>query len=113
MTDGAGPKNSRAAIDWAHLSRQTMGDVELEAELLALFATQAAEFSGKLAAAASDKARLDLAHTLKGASRAIGAFPLGDAAEDYESAIAEPPRLRALEARLAEAQQAIASRLKR
>ncbi|BBU60732.1 hypothetical protein MSC49_06670 [Methylosinus sp. C49] len=113
MTDGGNTEGAPDAIDWAHLSRQTMGDAELEIELLTLFLTQAGEFEGRLAAAASDKARRDLAHTLKGAARAIGAFALGDAAEDYESALAEPERRRALIARLAEAQLAIASRLGR
>jgi len=131
MTDGENPRAAKAApeaeepaIDWAYLSRQTMGDVALEAELLALFETQAAEFCGKLAAAASDKARLDLVHTLKGAARAIGAFALGDAAEDYEAAPAEARDTRArdigardtqarLEARLGEARQAIFARLER
>ena len=123
MTDGVNPDASKAAtddrkpIDWAHLARQTMGDAELEVELLALFSTQAGEFGGKLGSAPSDKARLDLAHTLKGAARAIGAFALGDAAEEYESAVAAaegaPDRLHALSARLDEAQQAIAVRLGR
>jgi HPt (histidine-containing phosphotransfer) domain-containing protein len=146
MTDGENPRAEKAApeagepaIDWAYLSRQTMGDVALEAELLALFETQAAEFCGKLAAAASDKARLDLVHTLKGAARAIGAFALGDAAEDYESALSEARDTGArdmgardtgardtgtrdkkardtqtrLEARLGEARQAIFTRLER
>lgn len=108
------PEAGGPAIDWAHLARQTMGDVELERELLALFATQAGAFGGRLAAAGADKERRDLAHTLKGAARAIGAFSLGQAAEEYESAVATveaPDRLRALDARLHETQQAIAARL--
>ncbi|MBG0809466.1 Hpt domain-containing protein [Methylosinus sp. H3A] len=124
MTDGddpdtakAAPKAGQPALDWAYLARQTMGDAELEAELLALFSVQAGEFGGRLAAAGTDKARHDLAHTLKGAARAIGAFALGDAAEEYESALAAaegaPDRLRALDARLDEAQQAISARLSR
>lgn len=134
MTDGENPRASKAApeagepsIDWAYLSRQTMGDVALEDELLTLFEAQAAEFGGKLAAAASHKARLDLVHTLKGAARAIGAVALGDAAEDYETALAQAreteahgadtgardttDRLEALGARLGEARQAISARL--
>ncbi len=94
---------------------------------LTLFEAQAAEFGGKLAAAASHKARLDLVHTLKGAARAIGAVALGDAAEDYETALAQAreteargadtgardttDRLEALGARLGEARQAISARL--
>ncbi|WP_159730065.1 Hpt domain-containing protein [Methylosinus sp. Ce-a6] len=109
------PEASGPAIDWAYLARQTMDDVELERELLALFTTQAGAFGGRLAAAAgADKERRDLAHTLKGAARAIGAFSLGQAAEEYESAVATveaPDRLRALDARLLETQQAIAARL--
>lgn len=109
-----GSPESGPAIDWSYLARQTMDDPELERELLALFATQAEAFGGRLAAAGSDKGRRDLAHTLKGAARAIGAFALAKAADEYELAIATsigPDRLRALDARLAEALEAIAARL--
>ena len=56
-------------IDMVHLARQTGGDVDLEQELLALFADQCLRH---LATLHGDDTRLgsDAAHTLKGAARA-------------------------------------------
>lgn len=105
------------ALDAAHLARQTLGDAALARELLALFLAQTDEFGARRAAAGSDKARRDLAHTLQGAARAIGAFPLADAARAYEATLlaGEPPEaaLTALDRRLAEARAAIAAHLDR
>jgi HPt (histidine-containing phosphotransfer) domain-containing protein len=81
-------------IDLVHLSRQTLGDAALEAELLRLFEKQARAFAARLRAptpqgeAARDiQQRIDLAHTLKGSSRAIGAFALAETAGEYEDAL--------------------------
>ncbi|WP_442754492.1 Hpt domain-containing protein [Methylocystis sp. JAN1] len=75
-------------LDLVHLSRQTFGDHSLEMELLTLFDRQAEQFSARLSqSGACDGSRADLAHTLKGSARAIGAFALGDAAEAYEAAL--------------------------
>jgi HPt (histidine-containing phosphotransfer) domain-containing protein len=88
---GHGPGDGRAApiLDLVHLSRQTFGDHALETELLSLFDRQAEQFSARLAEpGARDRgSRADLAHTLKGSARAVGAFALGDAAEAYEAAL--------------------------
>lgn len=78
------------AIDLVHLSHQTLGDSALETELLSLFDRQAQQFAGRLSEPLQDgetRWRADLAHTLKGSARAIGAFGLARAAEDYETAI--------------------------
>jgi HPt (histidine-containing phosphotransfer) domain-containing protein len=77
-------------IDLVHLSRQTLGDGALESELLRLFAVQAQQYAAWLeeAFAPGEAAkRADLTHRLKGSARAIGAFPLAEAAESYEEAI--------------------------
>lgn len=74
-------------IDLVHLSRQTMGDRELEVELLALFDRQAAAIAARLGALDAEGPqnwRVDLAHKLKGSARAIGAFAVAAAAENYE-----------------------------
>jgi HPt (histidine-containing phosphotransfer) domain-containing protein len=85
------------AIDLVHLSRQTLGDSALEAELLILFDRQALQFAARLAPpvkAGEGDWRGDLAHTLKGSARAVGAFQVGDAAEAYEIGVrAEGPNL--------------------
>jgi len=70
-------------IDFEHLKRMTLGDVRLEQEVLAMFSAQAAELVNTLAAMPSDAGAL--AHTLKGAARAIGAFAVADAAARLEA----------------------------
>ena len=76
-----------AAVDLNHLSRYTGGDAALNAEILRLFDSQISELVQQLQTiletrdARSWKAAI---HTLKGAARGIGAFPLGDAAAAAE-----------------------------
>ena len=100
------------AIDLVHLSRQTMGDQALETELLGLFCKQSALAMERLSqeGATADLYRADLAHTLKGSARAIGATRVAAAAEDYENAVrgGERPSLGALSVAVAEAQAVIA-----
>jgi HPt (histidine-containing phosphotransfer) domain-containing protein len=73
-------------IDFAHLSRMTLGDAGLEREVLAMFAAQSARLVGQLAALPEDAGAL--AHTLKGSARAIGAFAVADAAGRLEEVLA-------------------------
>jgi HPt (histidine-containing phosphotransfer) domain-containing protein len=119
MADDLLPAEPRrtAALDWAHLARQTAGDAELEAELLALFERQAQDMARKLAAPAADEDRRDLVHMLKGSAAAIGAVRLARAAERCEAALAsgagaENAGLRELDDLLAEAVEAISVRLR-
>jgi HPt (histidine-containing phosphotransfer) domain-containing protein len=72
-------------IDIAHLKRMTLGDAGLECEVLAMFAGQAARLIGALAALPADAA--ELAHTLNGSARAIGAFQVAEATEAFEAAL--------------------------
>jgi HPt (histidine-containing phosphotransfer) domain-containing protein len=81
---------SAAVLDLAHLARQTFGDHGLETELLTLFERQAAQFAARLGEprrSGDGGSRGDLAHTLKGSARAVGAFAAGIAAEAYENAV--------------------------
>ena len=81
---------SAPVLDLVHLSRQTFGDHSLETELLTLFDRQAAQFAARLAEPRCPNdggSRGDVAHTLKGSARAVGAFAVGVAAEAYESAV--------------------------
>lgn len=74
-------------IDLVHLSRQTMGERALEVEVLAAFDNQAAQIAVKLGASETGGVELwraELAHKLKGAARAVGAFEVAAAAEEYE-----------------------------
>jgi HPt (histidine-containing phosphotransfer) domain-containing protein len=72
-------------IDIEHLHRMTLGDASLEREVLAMFSAQAASLIGSLSALPTDAGAL--AHTLKGAALAIGAFGVADAAGDLEALI--------------------------
>lgn len=74
-----------APIDLDHLRRYTMGETELEQEILALFVAQAPLMLGQLQNAGSQREWLSAAHTLKGSARAVGATRLGDLATAAES----------------------------
>jgi HPt (histidine-containing phosphotransfer) domain-containing protein len=74
-------------VDMAHLARYTGGDTSLNAEVLQLFLTQAADLLTQLATvlrAKDAKGWRHVTHTVKGASRGIGAFALADAAAQAE-----------------------------
>ena len=77
-------------IDLVHLAKQTFGERDLEAELLRLFDRQAAQIVARLSdpVMPDRRWRSDLAHTLKGSARAIGAFGVASAAESYEACCA-------------------------
>jgi HPt (histidine-containing phosphotransfer) domain-containing protein len=77
-------------IDLAHLSRQTGGDRALERELLALFAGQCRLHLRTIHAGADRRERMDAAHTLKGAARAVGAWQVAEAAGRVEESLAGP-----------------------
>lgn len=71
-------------LDLGNLSRQTMGDRKLEEEILAMFVHQIADIRKNISAADKER-RLMLARTLKGTARNVGAFALGDCAEQLEA----------------------------
>ena len=102
-------------IDVAHLGRMTLGDSGLEREVLAMFSAQSAELLTALATRPKDAAAL--AHTLKGAATAVGAFAVSEAAERLEAVLAgngDPSRALAdLGDAVALAQTAIAAMLRR
>jgi HPt (histidine-containing phosphotransfer) domain-containing protein len=101
-------------IDIAHLKRMTLGDDLLEREVLAMFAGQAARLIEALAGLPPEAN--ELAHTLKGSARAIGAFYVADAAEALEAAIkdGEPSQaLAELKQAIAQARSAIDAMLRR
>lgn len=67
-------------VDLVHLSVQTLGDHDLEAELLRLFSAQAPLCLDAYNRAADQSGRRHAAHTLKGSSMAVGAFALAEIA---------------------------------
>ncbi|MEP6828870.1 MAG: Hpt domain-containing protein [Rhizomicrobium sp.] len=75
------------AIDLEHLARYTGGEKDLNGEILRLFDGQVTsmvtELNGLLASRDSKRWR-EIAHTIKGAARGVGAFGMGDAAAKAE-----------------------------
>ena len=67
-------------VDLIHLRRYTMGDKQLEAEVLDLFAGELPKTVAALKRAATEEAWKMAAHTLKGSARAVGAWRLARAA---------------------------------
>jgi HPt (histidine-containing phosphotransfer) domain-containing protein len=100
------PDDGPISLD--QLRRMTLGDADLEREVLAMFAAQAARLFAQLTMLPEDAAAL--AHTLKGSARAIGATDVAEAAEALEAAIRAGDPVRAmteLGSAVAEARSAI------
>lgn len=73
-----------ALIDLDHLDRYVGGDRLLRDEILGIFEEQAASCARLLDPAADDVVWRDMAHALKGASRGVGAWTVGDICADAE-----------------------------
>lgn len=69
-----------SAVDFDHLQRFTMGNRNLEEEVLNLFRTQSVIYMQRLQDAADDKGWREAAHTLKGSAAGIGAHKVREAA---------------------------------
>ena len=82
-------------IDFDHLARQTMGQKDLEAEVLKLFLRQARDCMRSIGAS-HGAVRGGIAHTLKGSARGIGAFTVADRAAELEEQPDEEARVAAL-----------------
>lgn len=84
---------SGEAVDFDYLETFAAGDMQVVTEVLELFQGQAETWLRKLDA--PGEGWRDLAHTIKGASRGIGAHALGDAADRAEKGDAsQAPELR-------------------
>ncbi|WP_293382681.1 Hpt domain-containing protein [Phenylobacterium sp.] len=70
-------------MDFGYLEDFAAGDRRVVGEVLALFLEQAGAWSASLDPAAPGWR--DLIHTMKGASRGVGAFRLGDACASAET----------------------------
>jgi HPt (histidine-containing phosphotransfer) domain-containing protein len=71
-------------VDLKHLRRYTLGDVELEKEVLELFLGQLPQTIGALSRAETERDWRVAAHTLKGSGRAVGAWRVARLAEHAE-----------------------------
>ena len=91
-----------ALIDLDHLDRYVAGDRALRDEVLGIFEEQAAMWTRMLDPRAEDKAWRDAAHALKGASRGVGAWNIGDTCQAAETLIGDARDEEARAATLAE-----------
>ena len=71
-------------IDMAHLSRQTMGDDQLAAEILSMFYQQCENCMRSLDKSTGVEQISQIAHQMKGCARSVGAIGIGNAAGDLE-----------------------------
>jgi len=70
---GAAQAAGAAPIDRAYLARFTLGNAELEREILELFAAQTPIYLEQLHSAATRQAWKETAHAIKGSALAVGA----------------------------------------
>lgn len=89
---GTGAADERPAIDLIHLARQTLGDRDLEMELLGLFTRQARALVGLLETAARAEGHLpswgcEPLHTLCGSARVIGCWDVARGAQSLEEVL--------------------------
>lgn len=107
---GGGPcrPSRRPPVDLAHLARQSLGDRQVEAEVLSLFLGQTATVAQRLAAAGAAERRA-LAHGLVGSARAIGAFAIADCAAAIEARPQDASALRRLPRLIDDVREFVAS----
>lgn len=79
--DGGGVE---AVVDLAHLDQYTLGDRDLQAELLQLFRDQLKSQAEELLSCTDAAAWKSAVHTLKGAARSIGAGQVAEVAQAME-----------------------------
>jgi hypothetical protein len=100
----------------AHLSRQTLGDHNLELEVLRLFDEMSHVYFGRLETSTTVEELLVNLHTLKGAAAGIGAFGLAELTRVTESELkagapVNPERIDDLHVAVEELSSFIAQRL--
>ncbi|MBZ8134734.1 Hpt domain-containing protein [Afifella sp. IM 167] len=77
-------------LNEAHLARQTMGDAELQREILSLFVAEAERLLRQVHEAKDPVKRAERVHALKGLARNVGAERLALAASDAQAEAARP-----------------------
>jgi len=85
---GSGSGSQSGVIDEEHLKRMTLGDRELERELLQIFVRQSATILDHITG--HDPAAIAAAaHTMIGSARGIGAWRVARAAEELERVVTD------------------------
>lgn len=80
-----------SVIDIDHLEKYVAGDDDLRDEVLSIFSEQAKSLVGMFHIQQADEGWKDIAHALKGASRGVGAWTLGDLCEEAERLVGAAP----------------------
>ena len=96
------PPARRLPVDLNHLHSQTFGDRKLQREVLKLFLRHSGDQLQRLKGAVAPEERREVAHTLVGSARGVGAFSVAYIAAEIE--LSRGPivgRLKALEAAIA------------
>ena len=75
---GGGDFANQRPVDLVHLARHTLGNRELEREILQIFARQSVLYLERLQGAEDEAERRDAAHTIKGSARGIGAWEIAE-----------------------------------
>lgn len=91
---------SDGVIDFAHLEKYVSGDDALRDEILGIFAEQVRHLLDEFDVFQPDEDWKNAAHTLKGASRGVGAWALGQICEDAEKLVGPAPAKREARATL-------------
>ncbi|MTI05620.1 Hpt domain-containing protein [Roseibium denhamense] len=86
----AGRTRQNAPIDLVQLATNTLGNRDLEVQVLHLFKTQSCATLERLESEEDQAAVLDLVHTLKGSARAVGALRVAQVCEALETDIKGP-----------------------
>lgn len=103
FADGTGYERPAGhPVDLVHLARHTLGNRDLEQEVLRLFVRQSVVFLDRMKGAADSEQRAYAAHTIKGSARGIGAWQVAECAEAVEGGGNDAP-LTALEGAIDEA----------
>ena len=76
---------SQRPVDLVHLARHTLGNRDLEREVLQIFVRQSVLYLDRIRGAKTGTERQMAAHTIKGSARGIGAWEVADLAEKLES----------------------------
>lgn len=71
-------------VDLVHLSTLTMGDRDLEQQVLSIFLSQSEIYAKSWKNSAGHEGRMRAAHSLKGAARGVGAWELAELAGEAE-----------------------------
>lgn len=79
-----GPVSQQTPIDLVQLATNTLGNRDLEVQILHLFRSQSSTALERLDFEADVSLRRDLVHTLKGSARAIGAERVATICETLE-----------------------------